>query len=183
MPKTIAQIITKDENIKSLDYPFQNLIKEGNKFFKNDEHKMNIRIQNLHDIIDVFKENNIVCWPQGKTLLGIYKYKKLIKNDTDEDIGTSINNLELVCEKILPKLIEKGFKIIRATKNNSMVSLLRNYRYVDICFFKIKDNYIGYEHKKFPIRFYQDFENLTINNYEYTVPKLSTEIIKYSYNI
>jgi hypothetical protein len=181
--KTISQIITKNDNILFLDYPFKNLINKDHIFFKNTQDKMNIRIKNLHDIIDIFKDLKIDYWLQGKTLLGLYRYKTLLKDDTDEDIGTMIDNLQIVCNKVIPKLIEKGFEVIRATQNNSMVSLLRNKRYVDICFFKKQNNYIGYEKKKFPLHLFQEFISVSINNYEYTVPKYTDKIIKYSYNL
>ena len=76
-----------------------------------------------------------------------------------------------------------GFRVIRATKNNSMLSLMRNNRYIDICFFSTNRENIGYEQKIFPINFYKEFINYRVNNRVYIIPKKSSEIIKYSYNL
>ena len=181
--KTIYQIITKNDNMKYLDYNFIKLKKDEKMFFKNKKHELEIRYRNLHDIINVFDLLNIQYWLQGKTMLGIVKDKKLLENDNDEDIGTMISNLEDVCNKIIPLLLEKKFKIIRATKNNSMVSLMRDYRYVDICFFNYRKNKIIYENKYFPKEYYDSFEKIKVSDFEYSIPCKYNKIINYSYNI
>ena len=181
--ETIAQILTNDINKKSIDYPFGTLVKKQKKFFKDDKHKMNVRIQNLKDVINAFSQEGITYWLQGKTLLGMYRDKKLISDDTDEDIGTSSDNIHIVCNKIIPKLEFLGFEVIRATENNSMLSVLKNFRYIDICFFKHKGNNIGYENKFFPKEYYDSFETITIKGFDYSIPTRSKEIIKHSYNI
>lgn len=42
--ETISQIITNNINIISIDYPFDELKKDQERFFKNRKHEMNIRI-------------------------------------------------------------------------------------------------------------------------------------------
>ena len=106
--ETIAQIVSKDKNILSLDYPFDELKIKQQMFFKTPEEEMNVRMNNLKDIIKIFNEENILYWLQGKTLLGLYKNKRLIENDHDEDIGTDIKNLDIVARKIIPKLESIG---------------------------------------------------------------------------
>ena len=64
-----------------------------------------------------------------------------------------------------------------------MVSLMRNLRYIDICFFINKKNKIGYERKFFPKNYYNSFIELNINGFIYNIPSKFKDIIKYSYNI
>ena len=179
--KTIAQILTKNDSILSIEFNFDEYKK--NTFFNNKEDELKVRYKNLHDIINTFNKYNILYWLQGKTILGIYKYKKLIENDSDEDIGTDSCNILFICEKIIPELLKLNFKVIRATKNNSMVSLMRDNRYLDICFFREKKEIYYYEKKKFPKKFYEKFINISVDNFVYSIPKNSNEICKYSYNL
>ena len=166
-----------------INYNFEELKKKQSNFFKDKNDEMNIRIQNLKDVITTFNQCNINYWLQGKTLLGMVRDNKLIENDHDEDIGTMCENIETVCFEIIPKLKDIGFEVIRATENNSMVSVMRNLRYIDICFFINKENQIGYEKKFFPITYYDSFETININNFIYKIPLKYKEIIHYSYNI
>ena len=85
---TIAQILTKNKDILSLHYPFGKLKNQQLEFFKNKNDEMNVRIQNLKDIINIFNDCKTIYWLQGKTLLGMVRDNKLIENDNDEDIGT-----------------------------------------------------------------------------------------------
>jgi len=182
--ETISQIITNNINIISIDYPFDELKKDQERFFKNRKHEMNIRVENLKDVIKVFNEERSIYWLQGKTLLGMYRDHKLIENDHDDDIGTICENVNIVAKKIIPKLISLGFKVIRSTRNNSMVSVMRNWRYIDICFFKQKGGKkYGYEKKFFPKNFYESFQTITINNFDYIIPTKAKKIIQHSYNI
>tara|TARA_Y100001970_G_C14233997_1_gene860666 strand:- start:2212 stop:3216 length:1005 start_codon:yes stop_codon:yes gene_type:complete len=178
---TIAQLLTNNKCKW-----FNNFDQYKDKkltFFKNKEHEMNVRIQNLKDVINTFNECEVFYWLQGKTLLGMVRDNKLIENDHDEDIGTMCENINNVCCKIIPILKNKGFEVVRATANNSMVSVIRNYRYIDICFFINKKNTIGYEKKFFPKEYYDSFSELNINNFKYNIPLKCKDIIKHSYNI
>lgn len=180
---TIAQLITKNKDRLSLHYPFGELKKKQLDFFNNKKQEMNVRIENLKELITILNGFNIKYWLQGKTLLGMVRDNKLIENDHDEDIGVMESNMINICLKIIPILEKNGFKVIRATQNNSMLSLMKNFRYIDICFFTTKKDKIGYEKKVFPKKFYNSFVNLNIDDFNYTIPLNYKEIIKYSYNI
>ena len=117
--KTISQILTKNDSILSIEFNFDEYKKKI--FFNNKKDELKVRYNNLHDIINTFNKYNVIYWLQGKTMLGIYKYNKLIENDSDEDIGTDSSNILFICQKIIPDLLKLNFKVIRATKNNSMV--------------------------------------------------------------
>ena len=178
-----VQMITNNKNMKDIQYPFGELKKKQLDFFKNKKDEMNVRLENLKDLITILNEFNINYWLQGKTLLGMIRDNRLIENDHDEDIGTVVGNITDICFKIIPILKKIGFNVIRATKNNSMISVMRNFRYIDICFFTTKKDKIGYENKFFPKKYYDSFVNLNIDDFNYTIPLKSKEIIKYSYNI
>ena len=83
----ISQILTNNINIREITYDFNNYKIKHNTFFKNKEHEMKIRYENLHDIINILNKHNIEYWLQGKTMLGISKYGQLIKNDSNNSIG------------------------------------------------------------------------------------------------
>ena len=127
---TIGQLLTNNK-YKSLSYNFKQLKEKQLNYFKNKNHEMNVRTQNLKDLINIFNECEIFYWLQGKTLLGMIKDNKLIENDHDEDIGTMCENIEKICLKVIPKLKNIGFEVIRATENNSMVTVIRNFRYIE----------------------------------------------------
>jgi len=180
---TIAQKLGHQKN--SIDYDFNTYRRQHNSFFANKEEEMNIRYQNLQDVLTVMLKSNIFHWLQGKTMLGIAKYSGLLPDDSDEDIGTDISNLDKVCQEVIPKLEDLGFTVIRATENNSMVTVMRKHRYIDICFFQEdgKGNYY-YEQKVFPRNFYSSqLVFFRVNEFDYPVPDMYTEICRYSYNV
>lgn len=143
---------------------------------------MNIRYKNLQDLIYIFNKHKVNYWLQGKTLLGIFKYGKLLENDSDEDVGIDSKNLLILCKKIISDLLNIGFEIIRVTKNNSMITFMRNYRYIDACIFRKKKDKYYYENKSFPYSYYLKFTKININNFNYNIPKKSRDICKYLYN-
>ena len=179
---TTGQLLTNNKH-KSITYNFKQLKAKQLTFFKNKEHEMNVRIQNLKDVINIFNECGIFYWLQGKTLLGMVRDNQLIEKDHDEDIGTMCKNINKVCLTVIPKLNNIGFAVIRATENNSMVSVMRDFRYIDICFFVNKENKIGYENKWFNSKLYKSYININRNNFNYSVPANYKEICKFSYNI
>ena len=179
----ISQIITKNINIHEITYDFNNYKQKHDTFFNNKQHEMEIRYNNIHDIINVLNKHNIEHWLQGKTMLGISKYGELLENDSDEDIGLDHKNILSICNIVIPELTQLGFKVIRATKNNSMVSVMRNNRYLDFCFFRTNNDEYFYEQKRFPKRFYENITTINVNNFTYNVPDKYNEICKYSYNI
>jgi len=179
---TTGQLLTNNKH-KSIKYDFNKLKAKQLTFFKNKEHEMNVRIQNLKDVINIFNESGIFYWLQGKTLLGMVRDNRLIEKDHDEDIGTMCKNINKICLIVIPKLNKIGFEVIRATENNSMVSVMRDFRYIDICFFVNKEDKIGYENKWFNSKLYKSFTNININNFNYSVPAEYREICKFSYDI
>ena len=179
----ISQILTNDKKILEITYDFNNYRNKYNTFFKNKQEELEVRYNNLQDIIGVLNKHNIEHWLQGKTMLGICKYSKLLENDSDEDIGLDHKNILAICTSVIPELVKIGFKIIRATKNNSMVSVMRNNRYLDFCFFRTTNNEYFYEQKQFPKHFYDKIITINVNDFSYCVPEKYNEICKYSYKV
>lgn len=169
---------------KSIDYDFATYRQHHDTYFTNKQEELDIRYRNLQDVLKTLQSNEIQHWLQGKTMLGITKYRKLLENDSDEDVGTDILNIDVVCQKVIPQLKELGFDVIRATSNNSMVTVMRNHRYIDICFFREDgQGKYYYEQKSFPEIFYSSISHITVDDFVYPVPSRHAEICKYSYNL
>ena len=181
--ETISQILTKNLNITEINYDFNLYKKNYHTYFQNKEQELNVRYNNLHDIINILNKYNIKHWLQGKTLLGISIYGKLLINDSDEDIGLDYTNIKNVCNFVVPELEKIGFKVIRATQNNSMLSVMRNNRYLDFCFFRTQNDTYYYEKKIFPKSFYGNIINFKANEFTYSIPQMYKEICKFSYNV
>lgn len=181
--ETIAQILTKNKDIQEINYDFATYKKNYHTYFNNKVEEMQVRYNNLHTIIEILNKHNIEHWLQGKTMLGIAKYKNLLINDSDEDIGLDNKNIKKICNYVIPELLNLGFEVIRATKNNSMVSVMKDKRYLDFCFFSTYNELYYYEQKIFPKIFFNKIIEITVNGYKYKVPKKYKEICKYSYNV
>lgn len=163
--------------MKEITFDFSKHSKQ--KHFENKKQEMTVRYQNLQDVEKILNEGNVQHWLYGKTLLGIYRDFNLIKDDHDEDIGLFKKDLEYVYRVLIPKMEKIGFKVIRITKNNDIVSVMRNNRYVDLCFFSEKENnLIGYENKKIPIEYIGKTENFL----GFQIPIDARKILKLLYN-
>lgn len=139
-----------------------------------------IRLDNLKELFFILEKNNLFFFLEGKTLLSVCVLQKLLINDHDDDIGIFSSDREklLSLENTFKK---SGFEIIRVNEN--MISLLRNYRYIDICLFSRKRGEIGYGNKKFPLENYQQFENISFNDCITSIPRKSLELINKRYNV
>lgn len=142
-----------------------------------------LRSNNFQHVTNILNDHNICNWPQGKTMLGLCRDGCFIPDDHDEDIGIMCDNYEIVHNVVVPNLVQNGFTVIRVNKNKAMITVMRGPRYIDLCFFSIKENTIGYENKWFPIDFYTNFIQKTINNFTYIIPTKYQQICQYSYHI
>ena len=111
---------------------------------------------NLFDIKDVLEENNILYWVQGKTLLGLYTYHKLL-DDHDDDLAIWIGQRDPLLHVFKSSIEKRGFRKIRDTQD--IISFERNYRYIDICLFKsINNTRVGYGKKQFPKIYFEKLD-------------------------
>ena len=150
-------------------------------YWKNIGHEASlpIRKENLFDLIKVLESNNINYWLQGKTLLGIYKNKDLIATDTDDDIGVPEKYRKIIEEKIYPILQKKGFALIRF--NEKFFTILRNDRFIDICFFKEKGKMIGYGGKLFPKYHFEKLEKISYMGRDISIPQDADRLLQRMY--
>lgn len=138
-----------------------------------------IRNKNIVDLTKILKKYNIEFWLQGRTLLGIYQYGKLLK-DHDDDIGLWIEDFKLFQNEIITELLQSGFSIIRITEG--IVSFIRDDRYIDICLFYRKKKKVGYEHKLFPEIHFNSFVKITYNGEMLYIPQKTDKLLKVMYN-
>jgi hypothetical protein len=134
-----------------------------------------IRINNLIDINRIFSKHKKLIWLQGKTLVGIYKHRRLFF-DNDDDFGIFSKDVTYFNDLIIPELTKLGFKVIRANEN--MISLERNYRYIDVCIFSLKsNNQVGYSLKVFDKSHFKNFDEISFKNEKFKVPSKTNQLI------
>ena len=134
-----------------------------------------IRERNLIDVQKVFNMHKVKVWLQGNTLKGIYETGMLLC-DHDDDLGVAIEDSSLIYDLVYSKLSEIGFSVIRDSKD--MISIERDYRYIDICFFKDRAfNRVGYANKLFKKCYYLHFENIYWNDVNFLIPVKTKELL------
>ena len=151
-------------------------------FEKNKELEHETRKSNLIDISRALTRCGIKHWLQGKTLLGFIAYKGFIP-DHDDDIAIDIKDLEIFCKNAIQELISQGFTLIRVSNNDSMISLERNKRYVDICVFSYKRNSTFYGYGKYYPSIYcsKTFSHSIFPAFNIEAPEGSLEICNLKY--
>ena len=145
----------------------------------NLQQELKARHENIDMLSQVLKECSIPFWIHGKTLLGIVRDKQLIIEDHDDDIGTFAEHRARVCSTAYPKLQACGFQAIRY--NDAMLSVIRNDRYIDICFFQKKADKTGYGNKYLPMKYFEELGSVTFRGKEYPVPSKAQELLEVMY--
>jgi|GEM_PF-1592348 len=138
-----------------------------------------IRQKNLEDVGEVFESTNTRFWLHGKTLLGAYRDGRFLMPDHDDDIGVFIQDRIKTCTEIYPLLKERGFKAVR--NNRQFLSVLREGRYLDICFFERKNDKIGYGEKWFPEAYFCRFDGIRFLGRTCPVPQKTGELLSIMY--
>lgn len=149
-----------------------------NKYYwknKGLENATYTRTENLRSVVDILTKSSITNWLMGNTLIGIFKNKQLL-DDHDDDIGIFEDQKELFFNLVLPKLHDEGFQLIRI--NTKMCSVLRNERYIDICFFQEKNKKLGYSNKWFSKKLLTNFRKIEFKDFYVSIPENSKEFIK-----
>ena len=141
--------------------------------------ELTTRHENIEMLSQVLKECSIPFWIHGKTLLGIVRDKQLITEDHDDDIGVFAEHRTDVCARAYPRLREHGFQAIRC--NDAMLSVIRDDRYIDICFFKQKKGKIGYGKKWFPKEYFKAFDSVIFHQRQYPIPCQTEELLTLMY--
>ncbi|KZR84662.1 hypothetical protein PMIT1342_00023 [Prochlorococcus marinus str. MIT 1342] len=146
MTRIAAQILGWEEEYSINFAKFQ--LESASFFEKNKELEYKIRKENLCDISIALTGSGIRHWLQGKTLLGFTVYRGFIP-DHDDDIAIDAKDLKIFCTKTIKSLISQGFRLIRVSNYDSMISMERNKRYIDICIFSYKRNSTFYGYGKY----------------------------------
>jgi hypothetical protein len=106
-----------------------------------------IRTQNLLDAAQVLSAHGVGHWLQGQTLQGIFQNGELL-DDHDDDFGVWHEDRDRILSEVKTDLEAAGFRLIRDTVD--IVSFERDFRYLDICFFRsYSKNIAGYGQKRF----------------------------------
>ena len=162
---------------------WQNQDFEKNKKYwstKDPSESLEIRIDNLLTINDILQKNNIFFFLEGQTLNHIFKNNCLDPSDHDDDVGVYYKDRKKIIG-LDDTFNKNGFEIIRI--NDSMISVCRMYRYIDICLFKNYFLTIGYGNKKFSKKYFSKFSTLNFENIEFKIPNNAEEFLKTRYEI
>ncbi len=141
--------------------------------------ELQIRENNLRLIAGCFEQHGIPCWLQGKTLQGVIQEGCLPVDDHDDDLGTPAEFYGTFCQQLYPDLKPHGFQVIR--QEPDMISLLRDGRYVDICFFSERNGLSGYGSKWFPVAHFQKLENIEFAGNVFKVPTNAETLLTVMY--
>lgn len=166
----------KREYWDSLDFYLNKLLWSH----RGSDKSINIRVNNLKEISSIFNEEKLTFFLEGRTLENIVLHDNLLVSDHDDDIGIFKNNINILKDNVIPKLIKLGFKIIRS--NSDMISIIKDDRYIDICFFEIKEkNTIGYGEKIFDEKYYLSFDKIKFEDEYFNTPNDCENYLKIRY--
>jgi hypothetical protein len=139
-----------------------------------------IRKKNLVDVVEILEKNNVIYWLQGKTLLGVFDNDCLIEDDHDDDLSIWIGQKELVISIFQTYLSNIGFKKIR--ENEHMISFERDFRYIDICFFRsYSSKIVGYGDKRFPAQYFKNLDTIKFEGISFNIPSNTSDLLKKMY--
>ena len=90
----------------------------------------------LYEVDDALKSHGIAYWLGEGTCLGAVREQEIIMGDTDVDIGVDVQYKPLFYDKVLPYLVQRGFRLGRGSRddNHSITTIFKNDEYVDIDF-------------------------------------------------
>lgn len=145
-----------------------------------DSQCLDIRKKNLEFVYNQLQLLGVKSFLIGKTLLGAYNNNSFLP-DHDDDIGVFKKDKDKILKKVLPNLISNGFNLIRS--NDHIISVEKDYRYIDICLFRRRTNSkIGYSSKYFPKYHFEDFEEIQFLGSNYLIPRDSDILLKKTYS-
>lgn len=138
------------------------------------------RIANLKDVATTLDESGLSFWIFGQTLGGVVNEKRLL-DDHDDDFGVFEESRQLILSTVKVALEKKRFTLIRS--NERMASFARDYRYLDICFFRTRnDGKCGYGRKWFRKDHFETTCRVDWAGYPFPVPTRSQELLAEMYS-
>ena len=126
----LASIITNGESL-SIEYDFNYRKTRRNGKVMD----IGVARENLKLLKRVFDNNNIKFFLVCGTCLGAVRNGDFIPYDTDTDIGVYRKD-KLKIASVIKELNEVGLIPIRATQDDSLLTLMRDDEYIDIGFFR-----------------------------------------------
>tara|TARA_Y100001933_G_scaffold264682_1_gene331800 strand:+ start:555 stop:1631 length:1077 start_codon:yes stop_codon:yes gene_type:complete len=178
-----AQRLLRQQNIKVVNINLDELAVKLNSEYESESEKVNdARSINLSEVYSCFSASNIEIWLQGKTLLHMVN-KGWFERDHDDDIGVDIQNLENICNIVVPALLKIGFVIIRVDPYDAMISVYKRNRYIDICFLRRNElDFYGYSRKYAPRVYYKGIRNISAKDGSiFPIPQGAEEICALKY--
>ena len=139
-----------------------------------------VRISNLRDAVEIFRDNEIICWLQGRTLEGVFNNSKL-PPDHDDDLGVFSRDRGKIENIIFPIFDKTGFVKIRNT--DSIVFFYRDGRYIDICFFRENGGKMGYGTKWFSKSYFDYFDKIDLYGVIFSLPNNSELLLREMYPV
>ena len=90
----------------------------------------------LYEVDDAMKEHGIAYWLGEGTCLGAVREQQIIMGDTDVDLGIDVQYKPLFYNKVLPYLVQRGFRLGRGSisDSHSITTIYKDDEYVDIDF-------------------------------------------------
>lgn len=156
----------------------------------------------LKDIIMICDECDINYWLEGGTLLGIYREDRLLPWDNDIDISVKSNE-EFKFKELFSLLSKHNYRVrlrhfekdcYPFKKDKIRIIKIREKKFFglikgNVCFEIFvkypsqKDFFwkIGKKTKSVPEKFYKSFKKIKFQGYEYSIPKLTDDYLKYRY--
>ena len=143
-----------------------------------------IATENLFILKKCFDKYDLKFWLLFGTLLGIYRDGNLIDHDEDIDIGV-FHTDEAKLLEALKELLEKEFSVIRITKDNDLITVLRKDEYIDIGILhpNAKKKCMQYQNNTIPTRHFSNVSYLSFNGKLFLVPTKLRRLLIYWYGI
>ena len=141
------------------------------------------------EISKILDDLNIFYFIQGGTLLGARREKKFIEWDWDVEISLLYEDLNLNFDKIINKLIVKGFSITYCNKDkqNIKIDCIKDYSEEVSGYTLLGWPYYPAEKKykrrelNIPQKFLKKYEKITFYNKEFNAPYPIDEYLTYQY--
>ena len=113
------------------DFAVNQRVKNEHRFLGKPLNKQ-VCYENLKIIHAAFVKYQVLFWLSEGTALGFFRGNDFIDYDDDVDLGMLYRDRNIFINKILPKLISKGFKVVEERQNSSFIVLMRKNEKVDI---------------------------------------------------
>lgn len=166
--------------IDGIEYEFEemSLTYENSKVLDKKIAKENLLI--FKQILD---ENDTFFSLMFGTLLGAIRENDFISHDIDIDVVTFDEQKLVNC---IPKLAEKGLRIVRFDPNSKTYSFMKNGVYIDVYVVCKISSIVGLHYyrvlcKLIPKRLLSKFEKITFLGVEFDAPKNPIAVLEFLY--